>query len=37
LEITSKGIVQVRSKLPAHWKSLTLTGIGIEKKTFTVK
>jgi trehalose/maltose hydrolase-like predicted phosphorylase len=37
LEITSKGIVQVRSILPAHWKSLTLTGIGIEKKTFTVK
>jgi protein-glucosylgalactosylhydroxylysine glucosidase len=37
LEITSKGIVQVRSKLPAQWKSLTLTGIGIEKKTFTVK
>jgi protein-glucosylgalactosylhydroxylysine glucosidase len=37
LEITAKGIVQVKSKLPAHWKSLTLTGIGIEKKTFTVK
>lgn len=37
LDITSKGIVQVRSKLPAQWKSLTITGIGMEKKTFTVK
>jgi len=37
LEITSKGIVQVPSKLPSKWKSLTITGIGLEKKTFTVK
>jgi trehalose/maltose hydrolase-like predicted phosphorylase len=37
LEITSKGIVQVKSKLPAHWKSLKLMGIGVEKKTFIVK
>jgi protein-glucosylgalactosylhydroxylysine glucosidase len=37
LEITPKGIIQVRSKLPANWKSLTLTGIGIDKKTFIVK
>jgi trehalose/maltose hydrolase-like predicted phosphorylase len=37
LEITSKGIIQVKSKLPARWKSLTLTGIGMEKKTFIVK
>ncbi len=37
LDITSKGIVQVKSALPKNWKSLTITGIGIEKKTFTVK
>jgi trehalose/maltose hydrolase-like predicted phosphorylase len=37
LDITSKGIVQIRSKLPATWKSLTLTGIGPAKKTFVVK
>jgi len=37
LEITPKGIIQVSSALPKHWKSLTITGIGVEKKTFTVK
>lgn len=37
LEITPKGIVQVKSKLPSGWKSLTITGVGVEKKTFTVK
>jgi trehalose/maltose hydrolase-like predicted phosphorylase len=37
LEITSKGIIQVKSKLPAPWKSLKLTGIGIEKKTYLLK
>ena len=37
LEITQKGIVQLKSALPAHWKSLTLTGIGINNKTYTVK
>ncbi|MDI9365205.1 MAG: glycoside hydrolase family 65 protein [Flavobacterium sp.] len=37
LEITSKGITQLASALPPTWKSLTLTGIGVEKKTYTVK
>ena len=37
LEITSKGIIQIKSKLPPHWKSLTLTGIGPERKNFVVK
>lgn len=37
LEITSKGIVQVKSSLPAGWKSVKITGVGIDKKTFTVK
>jgi len=37
LEITPKGIIQLPSVLPKNWKSLTITGIGVEKKTFTVK
>jgi trehalose/maltose hydrolase-like predicted phosphorylase len=37
LEITPKGVIQVRSKLPAAWKSLKLTGIGVKKQTFEVK
>jgi protein-glucosylgalactosylhydroxylysine glucosidase len=37
LEITPKGIVQVKSALPKQWKSLTITGVGPDKKTFTVK
>jgi hypothetical protein len=37
LEITSKGVMQVKSKLPAQWKSLRLTGIGVNKTTYTVK
>jgi trehalose/maltose hydrolase-like predicted phosphorylase len=34
LEITPGGIVQVRSKLPPGWKSLTIKGVGIDKKTY---
>ncbi len=37
LDITDEGIIQLDTKLPKGWKSLTLTGIGKEKKTFTVK
>ena len=37
LEITANGLVQKKSVLPKNWKSLTLTGIGTERKTFTVK
>jgi len=37
LDITANGIQQVRSVLPAHWKSLTITGVGPQKKTFTVR
>ena len=37
LEITPKGIVQVKSTLPGHWKSLTITGVGVQGKTFVVK
>ena len=34
LEITPKGIVQLKTALPPNWKSITLTGIGPDKKTF---
>ncbi|MBE7179305.1 MAG: glycoside hydrolase family 65 protein, partial [Mucilaginibacter polytrichastri] len=37
LDITPEGINQIKSQLPKKWKSLTLTGIGPEKKTYTVK
>ena len=37
LEITPKGIIQVKSVLPAGWKSLTMTGIGTDKKKFIAK
>jgi kojibiose hydrolase len=37
LEITPKGIIQIKSKLPANWKTLTITGVGPERKTFVVK
>ena len=37
LEITPKGITQIKSVLPRGWKSLTLTGVGVDKKTFMVK
>ena len=36
LEITPKGIVQIKSVLPAQWKSLTITGAGPDKKRFAV-
>jgi len=37
LEITPKGIIQIRTALPKNWKSLTITGVGPEKKRYTVK
>jgi len=37
LEITNEGLIQIKSALPKQWKSLTLTNIGTEKKTWTVK
>lgn len=36
LDITSKGIVQLPSVLPKGWKSVKITGVGLEGKTFTV-
>ncbi len=37
LDITPKGIVQLKGSMPTGWKSLTLKGIGAEKKTYMVK
>lgn len=37
LDITPSGIVQLKTSLPAAWKSLTIKGVGPEKKVFTVK
>jgi protein-glucosylgalactosylhydroxylysine glucosidase len=36
LEITPKGIIQIKSVLPKQWKSLTIKGVGTTKKTFAV-
>jgi len=36
LDINNKGIVQIPSVLPANWKSIKITGVGTEKKTFSV-
>jgi trehalose/maltose hydrolase-like predicted phosphorylase len=35
LEITPKGITQVKSSLPAGWKKLTITGVGVDGKTYS--
>jgi protein-glucosylgalactosylhydroxylysine glucosidase len=37
LEITPNGISQVKSVLPKQWKSLTMSGIGPQKKTYSVR
>lgn len=36
LDITQKGIIQLKSILPPAWEKLTITGVGINKKTFVV-
>lgn len=36
LEITGKGIIQVKSALPPHWTKLSIKGVGREGKTFSV-
>jgi len=37
LDITEEGIVQKNPILPKQWKSLTITGVGPEQKTYFVK
>lgn len=35
LEITDKGVRQLPSALPPHWKKLTIIGVGLERKTYS--
>ncbi len=37
LDITPNGLTQIKSALPPNWKSITITGAGPDKKTYTVK
>jgi trehalose/maltose hydrolase-like predicted phosphorylase len=37
IDITPTGLTQVKSVLPEKWKSLTITGVGPQKKIFIVK
>lgn len=37
LEITPTGITQLKTVLPANWKSVTITGVGVQKRTFVNK
>ena len=36
LDITTNGIIQLKTTLPAQWKSLTITGVGPARKTYKV-
>ena len=36
IDITPEGIVQLKSVLPDTWKKLTITGVGVNAKTFEV-
>ncbi|MCX8020149.1 MAG: glycoside hydrolase family 65 protein [Chitinophagaceae bacterium] len=37
IEITSKGITRIKSVLPKHWKKLTITGVGPDKKSIVIQ
>ena len=37
LHLTNEGIIQKNPILPKKWKSLTITGVGTEMKTYTIK
>lgn len=37
IDITDQGIVQLKTKLPPQIKSLTIKGVGKERKTFLVR
>lgn len=37
LEITATGITQIKTVLPKNWKSVTITGVGVQKKTYSNK
>jgi hypothetical protein len=37
LHFTENGIVQIQGILPKEWKSLTIKGVGTDRKTYTVR
>jgi trehalose/maltose hydrolase-like predicted phosphorylase len=37
LQITDQGVIQIKTTLPAKWKSLQIKGAGVQEKDFTVK
>lgn len=37
LDITDAGITQLKTKLPKKWKSLTIKGVGVDRRTIVVK
>ena len=37
LDITPQGITQIKTAMPPQWKSLTLKGVGVDKKTYMKK
>ena len=37
LELTDNGIVQLPAALPPHWKSISVIGVGPERRTYTNK
>lgn len=37
LEITPTGITQIKTVLPKNWKSISITGVGVQKKTYSNK
>jgi hypothetical protein len=37
LEITPTGITQIKTVLPKNWKSVTITGVGMGKETYSNK
>lgn len=37
LELTDEGIVQLDTPLPRGWRSLTITGVGVDGVTFENK
>jgi trehalose/maltose hydrolase-like predicted phosphorylase len=36
LKVTDQGIVQMKTALPKNWKSLTIKGVGVEKRTISI-
>ncbi len=37
LEITDKGVEQIKPLLPKSWKSITIKGVGVEDKVYQIK